>query len=65
MTPWTIEASVRQTHGYVDFCKVGKLNYNKEVERNIDWPKFRDSAVALLNSFGSKYYIKEDLRKAV
>ena len=25
----------------------------------------RDNATALLDSFGSKYYIKEDLRKAV
>ena len=61
----TSEASVRQTHGYVDFCKVGKLNHNKEVERSIDWPKFRDNAVALLDSFGSEHYIKEDLRQAV
>ena len=53
MTPWTIEAPVRQTHGY------------KEVERSIDWPKFHDNAIALLNSFGSRYYIKEYLRKAV
>ena len=56
---------IRQAHDYVDFWKVGKLNHNKEVERSIDWPKFRDDAIALLESFGSEYYIKEDLRKAV
>jgi hypothetical protein len=61
----TIETSVRQAHDYVDFWKVGKLNHNKEVERNINWPQFRDNATAILDSFGSKYYIKEDLRKAV
>lgn len=55
---------IRQAHDYVDFWKVGKLNHNKEVERNIDWPQFRDNATALLGSFGSKYYIKEDLRNA-
>ena len=32
---------------------------------SIDWPKFRDNAIAILNSFGSKYYIKEDMHKAV
>jgi len=56
---------VRQAHGYVDFWKVGKLNHSKEVECGIDWPRFRNDAIALLDSFGSKYYIKEDLRKAV
>lgn len=56
---------IRQAHDYVDFWKVGKLNHNKEVERSIDWAKFRDDATALLESFGSEYYIKEDLRKAV
>lgn len=56
---------IRQAHDYVDFWKVGKLNHNKEVERSIDWPQFRDDATALLDSFGSRYYIKEDLRKAM
>ena len=56
---------IRQAHDYVDFWKVGKLNHNKEVENNIDWPKFRDDATTLQESFESKYYIKEDLRKAV
>lgn len=56
---------IRQAHDYVDFWKVGKLNHNKEVERSINWPRFRDNAIALLDSYGSKYYIKEDLRKAV
>ena len=56
---------IRRAHSYVDFWKVGKLNHNKEVEQTVDWPKFRADAVALLESFGSEYYIKEDLRRAV
>ena len=36
----------------------------KAVEQSINWPKFREDAVALLESYGSKYYIKEDLRRA-
>ena len=56
---------IRQAHGYVDFWKVGKLNHNKDLERSIDWPKFRDHARALLESFGSKYYFKNDLNMAV
>lgn len=40
------------------------LNHNKNVERSIDGPKFRDNTSALLESFGSEYYIKEDLKRA-
>ncbi len=53
-----------QAGGRVDFWKVGKLNHNKAVEQSVDWPKFRDDATALLEHYGCKYYIKEDLRKA-
>lgn len=65
MTSLATEASIRSAHDYVDFWKVGKLNHNKEVEARVDWPKFRDDAIMLLESFGSEYYIKEDLRKVV
>ena len=50
--------------GRVDLWKVGKLNHNKAVEQSVDGPKFRDDATALLEHYGCKYYIKEDLRKA-
>ena len=55
---------LRKAHGYVDFWKVGKLNHNKAVEQSVDWPRFRAAATALLEHYGCKYYIKEDLRKA-
>ena len=55
---------IRKAHDYVDFWKVGKLNHNKAVEQSVDGPKFRDDATALLEHYGCKYYIKEDLRKA-
>ena len=53
-----------QAGGRVDFRKVGKLNHNKSVEQSVGWPKFRDDTTALLEHYGCKYYIKEDLRKA-
>ena len=56
--------SVRNAHDYVDFWKVGKLNHNKAVEQSALGPKFRAAAIALLEHYGCKYYIKEDLRKA-
>ena len=55
---------IRKAHDYADFWKVGKLNHNKAVEQSVDWLKFRDDATALLEHYGCKYYIKEDLRKA-
>ena len=58
------EIAGSQADGRVDFWKVGKLNHNKAVEQSVDWPKFRDDATALLEHYGCKYYIKEDLRKA-
>ena len=58
------DRQIRKAHDYVDFWKVGKLNHNKAVEQSVDWPKFRDDATALLEHYGCKYYIKEDLRKA-
>ncbi len=57
-------AVIREAHDYVDYWKVGKLNHNKEVEKSIDWAKFREDVTDLLDSYGCKYYIKEDLRRA-
>lgn len=48
----------------VNFHKDGTLNHDKEVVQSFDCPKFRDDATALLEHYGSKCYIKEDLRKA-
>lgn len=45
----------------VDFWKIGKMNHRK---LDIDWPKFREDAVKLLDSLGAKYYIKKELRDA-
>ena len=58
------DKQIREAGGRVDFWKVGKLNHNKAVEQSVDWPKFRAAATALLEHYGCKYYIKEDLRKA-
>ncbi len=56
---------IPKAHEYVDFWKVGKLNHNKVVEQSVDWRRFRKDVEELLESYGSKFYIKEGLRKAV
>lgn len=45
----------------VDFWKIGKMNHRKI---DIDWPKFREDAINLCESFGAKYYIKKELESA-
>lgn len=56
----TLEALgvIKKMHPYVDFWKVGKMNHRK---LDIDWKKFHDDAVELLDSLGAKYYIKKEL----
>lgn len=51
---------IEVAHQYVDFWKVGKMNHQVTT---IDWAFFAREVVALLDSLGAKYLIKEDLRK--
>ena len=51
---------IELTREFVDFYKVGKINYQKT---SVDWVKFRTEAIALLEQHGKKYYIKKDLRE--
>jgi len=50
-----------RTHDFVDLFKVGKLNYHP-LSREIDWKKFGNDAISLLESLGKPHYIKADLR---
>ena len=49
-------------HEFVDFWKVGKLNYNRVVESKVDWCAFRKDVVARLKKYKAHYYIKKSLR---
>lgn len=53
---------IDRAHEIVDFWKVGKLNHNREQEHKIDWHKFYIDVKAKLDGYGSRYYIKQDLR---
>ena len=61
-------AVIRAALPYVDFWKVGKLNHMKDVEKKIDWPRFRQDVLDLFAEAGKSettdYYIKQDLRAA-
>lgn len=51
---------IRATHEFVDTYKVGKANY---IQSTVDWADFGRKAVALMDSLGVNYLVKEDLRK--
>jgi len=55
---------IEATVGFVDFYKVGKLNYSP-VAKTIDWKEFGFAAKELLESYNAKYYLKNDLRKCM
>ncbi len=52
---------IRMTRECVDEYKVGKWNYDERA-KEIDWKDFTKKAVALLEKYGKRYYIKESLR---
>jgi len=56
-------ALIEATHEFVDHYGVGKWNHDPRANE-IDWPKFRADAEALLNKRGKSYKIKDGLRKA-
>lgn len=60
---------ILETHTFVDLFKVGKLNYAEKLPerfrsqvRDIDWHKFAKDVIAVLEQYGCRYYIKQDLR---
>lgn len=53
-------AIIEQAHSHVDEFKVGTLNY---MPNEISWATFALAAKQKLEYYGSRYYLKEDLRK--
>jgi DNA repair photolyase len=56
-------ALIEATHEFVDHYGVGKWNHDARANE-IDWPKFRADAEAILKKYGKSYMIKDALRKA-
>lgn len=51
---------IRQTHGFVDLYKVGKLNHHAHAA-SINWRQWAEDATTLLDRLGKRYYVKDDL----
>jgi hypothetical protein len=49
------------THKFVDFYKIGKLNYDPQ-QRTVDWSKFKKDLIEKLDRYGKKFYIKKSLQ---
>jgi len=52
---------IRQTHGYVDLYKVGRVNY-VGLTKTTDWARFTAEVIEVLARVGAKHYIKKDLQ---
>lgn len=59
-TQTTLEI-IRQTHEFVNLYKIGRINYHR-LTKVTDWKRFTGNVIELLNSLGSKHYIKKDLQ---
>ena len=53
---------IHRIRQYNDLYKVGKLNYHP-ASNKVDWRKFTEDVIALLEKYNRKYYIKESLKK--
>ena len=63
---------IEATAKFVDVFKVGTLNYSERLPwelrdqvRGIDWKRFAQDAVKLLDDLGANYYIKKDLARHI
>lgn len=61
--PAAVYRLLEATHEFVDFYKVGKLNYHP-LAKEIDWRRFRGEIEERLNKLGKPYYLKKDLLEA-
>lgn len=61
--PEAVYRLLEATTSFVDFYKVGKLNYHLRA-KEIDWPKFRERVKAQLKKLGKPYLLKKDLLAA-
>lgn len=46
---------------YIDHWKVGKINHHPELEKKVDWHKFREDVSSLLKKVGADYMLKSSL----
>ena len=55
---------IKETVGFVDLYKVGKLNNFQGFDKSVDWTAFLESVVDILRAEKKPFFIKHDLRLA-
>ena len=60
INPEAVYELIEMTHKFVDFYKVGKLNYHPH-SKTIDWIKFRKNVTKELEGLNKQFMIKKDL----
>lgn len=63
LDPERVYELICATHKFVNFYKIGKLNYHPHA-KTIDWVKFRENVKALLLNYGKDFMLKKDLTAA-
>lgn len=55
-------AIVRETYGFVDLFKIGRVNY-LPMTQTTDWRDYTLRMIELCQQLGAKHYVKKDLQK--
>ncbi len=63
INPEAVYRLLDSSYKYVDFYKIGKLNYHP-LANSINWPEFRRKIISQLDDLNKKYLIKKDLLAA-
>ncbi len=53
---------IKSLHSVVDHWKVGKINYNPDLENKVNWFEFYHNVTRLLDHYQADYYIKQSLK---
>lgn len=61
--PDSVYSLIHRTHKFVDFYKIGKLNYHPH-SKTINWVKFRENVREILLGHGKDFMLKKDLMEA-
>lgn len=61
--PESVYCLIKATQDFVEFYKIGKLNYHPH-SKTINWPEFRENVTEILTCLGKEFLIKRDLREA-
>lgn len=63
LNPQDVYELITRTHNFVEFYKIGRLNYHPH-SKTINWPEFRENVTEILTALGKEFMLKKDLKEA-